>query len=527
MRFESSTALLLVVSAACSDRITPTLVVPDTGTPWVIYATAAVMRPVSPKSVHIVRTSAVNMTALSPDNLGAGAVDMFFAGLKAEDLPSNLTPDALTVVDRSAENAHRLPPLYKSYVLKKPAPYNQKNDFIPTDDPGLSEGTLQERRDRLALMLQDLAVLDGCTPLATPVHLSSINAESIDQGRTLSSGDTFFAIGATGRAVIARLPASAEAPMSITVATGSIAIMREEHAEITDLGDSEAVDQSGVTVPGELAINFIGAFGHGIGQIETFDPMMRQYAVDTPTLDGSAQAIPEIFSGVRHVSLAGAPALCAFGTAQGPSSVSAIWCRRMGSSAWQVSGAFRNTLGMVTMFPGADASRPPIAIDVFGTAYAPNADGVFQPMVRAEVNMGCTPPCSAFQTGAAVRRGASAELRAVIAGSKAQALTVGEVGGSISLRAVSGLEQALFGDERPSGAMALRFTASTFGMDGSLWLGSGEPVLIRVAPDLSSAARICLPREAHGMSLTTIAANDDGRLILGMTPALLGLGRWQ
>ena len=87
--------------------------------------------------------------------------------------------------------------------------------------------------------------------------------------------------------------------------------------------------------------------------------------------------------------------------------------------------------------------------------------------------------------------------------------------------------RALFGDERSSGSTALRYTTSGVGPDGSIWLGTGEPVLIHVTADLSSAARICLPRDVKGMAMTSMAVQPSGRLILGMSPALLGFGRWR
>jgi hypothetical protein len=307
-----------------------------------------------------------------------------------------------------------------------------------------------------------------------------------------------------------------------------MAVTPTDMVVMSDLGDSEAQDQTGIVIPGEITVNFVGGFGHGIGQIELWSGSKRSYVVDTPVLPVSDPAQPELFSGVRHLMLGGAKSLCGFGSVQGPNQVAGIWCRPESGGAWQTVAAFKNALSLVAMLPDTTAAQRSLLVDVAGTVYVSQGN-TFKASVSAAINVGCSPPCAAFQTAAIPPASANpGRLRAVIAGSSAQVLAIHDDGNAITLAPVDSVSAALFGDERPMGMSAARFTTAAYGPDGSLWLATGAPIImLKLSPDLSSASRICLPSAAQGMGINTMVVGMDGRIILGLSPALLGFGRWQ
>jgi hypothetical protein len=81
-------------------------------------------------------------------------------------------------------------------------------------------------------------------------------------------------------------------------------------------------------------------------------------------------------------------------------------------------------------------------------------------------------------------------------------------------------------DERPDGAVPLTFTAGTRSPDGRWWLATAQGALFRATGDLSTLERVCLPVDARGRSVSTLAAAPDGRLVLGLGTGRVGLGRW-
>jgi hypothetical protein len=132
--------------------------------------------------------------------------------------------------------------------------------------------------------------------------------------------------------------------------------------------------------------------------------------------------------------------------------------------------------------------------------------------------------CANFSAFALARRG---DLFGVLAGGKAQVLLLEPTGGSLRATEPEILPQALFSDERVDAELAKRFTSATVAPDGAIWLGTDSPDLFRISPDLGKVERICLPKELAGTQIAAIEAHPNGRLILGLAPAIFAFTDWR
>lgn len=508
-------ASTLLVTVACGDGDPEPLAVPNTGTAWVVYGTAQSGRAVVPSTVVVKRAS--DVLSISPDPIGGGDVDMFFAGLDEDDLPDGLDPSALVFVSESNDRAHRLPTFHEAFVFERPRPHDAPAPLVPVDSGAAS--TTTPRQKRLDTMLRGLAIKDPCVEPASALNVIAprTQGEDIPAMRTLSNGDTWVAFTATGTVIAGVIEAGAvDLSDVVGIGTGTAAVERAEKVRISDLGDQEVIDRTGRISPSPYALNFLGAFG-GIGQIVRFDPN-RGYVDDTPVPSDGTPA--GLFRGARRLMLSGKPQLCVYGTVLGPNANAGIFCREDGSQTWITSGVFGGALAIIEII------EPGIAFDVAGTIYVHNDNNArWEPTLRPAINEGCATPCAAFDV-IAPGRSDSGPI-AVLAGSRAQTLVLDRAGGDqLEARPIEAMTGALFADERRDGANALVITAATIAPDGAVWLAGTESVLFRAAPDRSSVERICLPKEARDTVITALEAHPDGRLIVGMSPPLFGFGRW-
>jgi hypothetical protein len=511
--------------AACGEPEAPPFEIPRTNTDFVIFGTAQAGRAVVPSAVRIVR--ATDLATLRPDSISGGDVDMFFAGLDRADLPAGLDPTMLVVVGKNDAGARALPPLYAPHVLERTGPADAGLVLGPATGDGLPSSVAAERAERLRKMIEGLAIEDPCAEPSAPISVTvpRTSGEEIHVFRTLSSGETFVGFSMTSTVMLGVLdPVTLDLDL-VGVDTGSVALERGERTRVFDLGDREARGPGGRLMPDAIALTYVGAFGTA-AQLLVLDPARGRYADDTPfPADPATQSIqPDLLSGVRHVELDGVPTLCAHGSVRGPNRVAGLWCRTETSTVWSVGAAVRDAYSFIGVVDrGGD--DPPLALDITGRAYAHEPRG-WRPIVEPAVNDGCAPPCVTFDP--VVRAPASTGLLAAVGGSDAQVLLLSaRSSGAPELSALEITDSVLFSDERmgaPDGG--LRFTSLAFSPDGALWLGSRAPVLVRVSSDRTAAERLCLPPDAEGATVTAIEAHPSGQLYLGMSPAMLGFGRW-
>lgn len=503
----------VIFASACGDDEPEPLAVPNTGTAWVVYGTAQSGRAVVPSTVVVKRAS--DVLSISPDPIGGGDVDMFFAGLDENDLPDGLDPSALVFVSESNDRAHRLPTFHEVFVFERPRPHDAPAPLVPVDSGAAS--TTTPRQKRLDTMLRGLAIKDPCIEPGSSINVIAprTQGEDIPAMRTLSNGDTWVAFTATGTVIAGVIEAGAvELSDVVGIGTGTAAVDRAEKVRISDLGDQEVIDRTGRLSPSPYALNFLGAFG-GIGQIVRFDPA-RGFVDDTPVPSDGTPA--GLFRGARRLTLGGKPQTCAYGTVLGPNANAGIFCREDGAQTWTTSGVFGGALAITEIV------EPGIAFDVAGTIYVHN-NNRWEAVLRPAINEGCATPCAAFDVIAPGR--SDSNVVAVLAGSKAQTLVLERAGGDqLDSRPIEALTGALFADERRDGEHSLVITAATIAPDGAVWLAGTESVLFRASEDRSSVERICLPKEARDTVITALEAHSDGRLIVGMSPPLFGFGRW-
>jgi hypothetical protein len=512
-----------VAATACGGSPGPfDIPVPHVGTDFVIYASVPQGQTARPETVHIARTAELPATVrleVTGDTLG----DMFFAGLKNEDLPSVLSADPramkhLVVLSHNDEHARALPPLYLPFVLSKLARADVPNRFIATiTDPDAAL--------RFMNMITNLAVEDPCVDPVEPLHVVApmIPADEINVLKTLSSGDTFLGVSATSTAVLVRLAPGSEDPQVIGVSTGTMAVRAGDVVRVPDLGDTEAMDPAGRPIPGTIPLDFLGPFGEGLGQLESYSSMRGLYVMDTPVIvGGTTQAsAPGLFGGSRHLTIDGKPSLCTYGTAQGPNDVAAIWCRDAMSSKWRITGEWRSAFDIIGILQNAQTSY---AIDFAGTIYGLSS-GMWTPLVAFDANRGCNPPCEGISIVQSAPAGSG--MLGVIAGAKAQVIAIQDGAGTPQYVPLSNVANALFADERQDSDTALLFQSLKFGPDGTLWIASPASIVLHASADMQSFDRVCMPREAKGASVKTIEPHPDGRLIVAFNPSLLGFGRWK
>ena len=115
----------------------------------------------------------------------------------------------------------------------------------------------------------------------------------------------------------------------------------------------------------------------------------------------------------------------------------------------------------------------------------------------------------------------------MLAGAKAQLLLLEPSGDTIRAVEPEIVPQSLFADERAAAELPKRFTAVAVAPDGAVWIGTETPDLFRIDPDGARVDRICLPKDLAGTQVAAIEAHPNGRLILGLAPAIFAFSDWR
>lgn len=514
-------ALLTVGAAACgSEGEERRLAVPQTGTDYLIWATAPEGRSAQPESVRIARTADVGSLAAEP--IGGGDVDMFVAGLMREELPAGLDPLELVIVDARDERAHALPRLHAPHVLASPTAPGRSALFVPA-----GRDADEELAERLRVITSGLAVRDPCEEPSAPIEVAvpRTPGEEIRALRLMPSGETLAAFVATSTAILGVVRPGSDDVELIGVGTSTTTVRAGERVRIGDLGDTEARRADGRVLPSAVSLNLIGAFG-GVGTIAVLDEGAGNYREDfirDPAAEQQGIG-PGLLPGVRHLDLEGVPSLCAFGGARGSNRVAGVWCRAASGGAWRLVAAVPEAFLFLDLIAREPPLRP-LVIDVAATIYELTPEGL-EPVRRSSLNDGCRVPCVAFGRVLVERRGAA--LTALIAGSEAEVLRLeSDASGRITLESLDVVSTVLFADERRGADAPIEHSSLAIAPDGALWIGSQAPFLIRVGDTRDTAKRICLPQPLHGAETSAILAHPSGDLYLGLTPALLGFGSWR
>jgi hypothetical protein len=309
----------------------------------------------------------------------------------------------------------------------------------------------------------------------------------------------------------------------VGVDMGETPVMPGEATIVAHLGDREITAADGAVRPAVLAVTRGGALGH----VAVMSDGDAKYRDETPReLDPAIGRA--VFS--REVTLGDAPELCVGGQASGSGAMGAgtriggLWCRTSTGGAWRVAAAIPGAQRLTTVIR-PQGSRP-MVIDYGGVVYS--GDGSrWTPQVTPAINQNCgAVACNRLDLVATLPPSSGA--LAMVAGDDGEAwLISGASDRTLTAEAVGAVARALFADEKKGGATPLSFTAITASPDGAVWLGSQGHFLVRVAPDLSSARRVCLDDGGGDQPVTAIGAAPDGRLIISTSPPIVGVGTWR
>jgi hypothetical protein len=217
----------------------------------------------------------------------------------------------------------------------------------------------------------------------------------------------------------------------------------------------------------------------------------------------------------------GAASICTFGGTQGADRSAAVWCKPAGGGEWTVRARFGKKFAVRALEADKDAL---LAFDLSGTVYEHRGSDDWNPIFSSALNAGCDPLCANFAAFALASR---TDLFGVMAGGKAQVLLLEPASGTLRAVEPEIVPDALFSDERVEAEEPKRFTAVGVAPDGAIWLGTDAPDLLRISPDRTSVERICLPKDLDGTQIASIEAHPNGRLILGLAPAIFAFTDWR
>lgn len=514
--------LLSIIGAAlsaCGDE-KPTLEIPRVGTEFVIIGAAGGGRSLGPLDLRVVR--ATTLETLEIPGTGNADVDMVFAGIAPEDLPKGLSPDAIQFVVPTAPKARRFPKLTKPHVLETPSPPGTAGVLVPVEDAAAGSSVMEERQERLRKLLSGLSIVDPCVEPSTPFNVFTprTQASAIGAIKVMSTGETMLGLAATSTAILGVLARSSMTVKQLGVATGSVAIAEGEAATILSLSEDEADDGAGKKVPALLTM----VRGRVLGHLARWSAQDRKYVDDTPRLMDS---LPGNLSAAEYFDVDGTPSLCTYGSIEGRGAglrYGGVWCRSRNGRDWKSAGEIQDSarLTKIVSKPGF----PLLAFGLSGVVFAHQGRGRWMEVLRPAVNQACAVSCVVLQHVAAAPAGA--DYIAVVAGEHGETVILrGTSLDDLRQERISAIDGALFADERAGALEPLDFSAIAISPDGAIWLGATAPILVRVTPGLSEATRVCLPTDAGNGAVTAIAPAQDGRLILGMLPARIGIGTWQ
>lgn len=510
--------ILCVWLAACSGAPDESeLDLPDFGTSHVLFGTAARGRSITPSSLQV--RPATELSSVRPELIGGTEVDMVVAGLQADDLPQGLSPTELTFVSDRAANARDLPELYQPHVLQKPSLPEVPTPLAPATAEGLARDVREERQDRLQALLDGVAVSAPCTELTAPIVVTTPRtaADIIRVMHTLSTGETVLGLSITSTVVVAVLPSTGGEPAVVSLPMSQPILQPGEVSDMRWMSAREVMVQ-GRLLPEAFTFDISGGFSSS-GVHIFWDPRRQRYVEDTPA---TADAAPRSLHGMAKLDLDGTPSQCGFGSGLGSDRPAIIWCRTETSTAWSLQLQRPRAIGITAIYPQASGAH--FATDLAGTIYEYAGGGRWPPILESSLNADCDPLCAAFTTSVGLTQGGSV---AVVAGAKAQLLLLDSDGSRTTTRRPQALDPALFADEKPEARDPLTFSAVTESPDGALWLADSSPTLLRLNPERTEVQRVCLPKEMTNVPIASLEAHPDGRLLLGMSPALLGTGTWR
>ena len=503
--------------AGCSGEDAAPFDLPVLETTYALFGTAAAGRPLRPSAVQVVDLQA-GAPALRPDFIAGGDIDVVWAGLDPVDLPSGLTPDALTFVRGDERGTRGLPPLATPHVLRAPSAPEAPDALVPVEQPSLSRSVREDRENRLNTMLSDLAIPRACRAPSTPwqVHTPVISPDTVVNARAMSDGTTVLGLTATSTAMIGVLAPNGRDVALIGVGVDDY-VQLSERATVRGLDGQEVVHPSGALVPSTLSIGVEAGFG-GRGSAWFYDRGQWRRDVDLDAV------LPRVVRGLQRVNVDGVASVCAYGVGQGSQRPATVWCRPAAGGDWSTLATFDARFGMTTLVELTDDSL--LAVDFGATVYRrPSGADSWTISAEALVNVGCQPLCATIPRVASASGAVGDPNGFWVAGDNGEVLELSVAGGEVEVSTPAGVDDALFGDERRAATEPINFLATAISPDGALWLATDRGVLLR--RDVSGRfERVCMPDAFDGVVVGALAVHSDGRLIMSGNPVIVAQSTW-
>ena len=510
--------LLLVFAAlfACSNDEDVAFTLPPLSTPYALFATAAAGRPLRPSAVQ--RFDVNDLPAgLRPETISGGDIDVVWAGLDDADMPAGLTVEDLVFVRSDTDGTRPLPPIYEAHVLRAPSPPEAPDPLVPLLDNDVSSSVRADRENRLDTMLSDLAIADPCVDPAVPWQINTprISSEAVARARVMSDGSTILGLSTTSTAVMGSIAANSLDVVLIGVGTGEDVVPPLSRAAVIALDGAEVTHRSGRLVPSRVSLTVQSGLGAGASVWLWDNSTWRE---DIALI--AAEDQPRSIQGLRQLNVDGVPSLCAYGVSLSSQRPATLWCRPVDGETWSTIGLFDARFGFSTVAELSDGRL--IAADYSGTVYARSSAG-WSTIFESVLNVGCDLPCVTIRH--AVHQDTSDARLIWLAGDKMALLRVRIDGNDVTADAPSGLDAALFADERATASLPANIADATLSPDGALWMATDRGLLLRRDP-AGSVQRICLPPALKGVDIGAIVTHADGRLLVAGSPVILAQSRW-
>ncbi len=509
--------VLASILAACGDDDSVSFTLPELDTPFALLGTTSAGRPLRPSALQVVDLRP-GAAPVSPTFTAGGDVDAVWAGLDTVDFPSTLGPPELSFVRSGERGARALPPLYTPHVLRVPSPPDAPEPLVPVDAGDVSLAVREERRARLDALLSDVGIDEPCRPPRTgwTVDTPRISPEAAVTARAMSDGTTVLGFVSTATVVLGVLSVDDQA--LAVIGAGNLRIDNGARATVRALDGAEITHPSGARLPAALSVNIDAGF--------TSEAQLLMWR------DGRWRAEPDFVQaglrnvrGLREVVIEGERSWCAFGASRAlAQSAAIIACRALAGGPWTQVAVFDGRFGITELIEGADGTL--WAIDLGGTIHR-RARTATQWSIVSEtaVNAGCDTLCATLGEITSSEGAFGTADGFWVAGNSAQLLRLDFVAGSFTAGVPAGIDDALFGDERPSAVAPVDFVAAHESPDGALWLATERGVLLRRDPS-GTFERICRPDGFAGVEVAALASHPDGRLIMSGRPVLIARTSW-
>ena len=495
---------LTLFTFACSVRDTEEGVVllPNVGSEFALVGIAPAGMPV--ESRFFARINLENSNSYTPPVLTANNVDMVVGGLSNADLPQGLTVESLSLVAPGTDSSRPLLSLRNPYILAAPSPADQLTHFVSVEDTSIPTVEAIARQERLNRLLSGTFIQPPCVGSASNFEVTAPQtpAQSFSAVRVSSQGVIQLGLVSSGTAAIAIYDVDQSEPRLYALPVVDV-LLDTGRIEVAAIGPNNPEG-----VPNHILIHKQEAL---LAQsfFLRWDTTLKAFVDNTPP---STRQI----SGLRK-SLPSDPSLiCIYGAIANDN---VGWCRTQTSTSWS-SPIPLPTEEEVTEW-WVQPNGPDIIVDRIGRIYVFEQEEWLL-FSEATINIGCSRNCAVFDVIKASRDG----LSITVSGSRAQLQNL-LLDPEPRIQSDIPFSEQLFRDERPNGEQPIRILSVTQSQNRFWWIGTARGTLFRADPQFTGVERVCLPSTANHQDITAIGADDNGRLILGLSSGLVILGQWR